>query len=123
MDTALIVIIAVAALLLVAFVAGRAWARGLEARREKAGELRVEATRRQERARRAEVEAEREREAAEVRGRRAERLDPDTDTPGRRFGILSRDRGEDIDGDERDYDEAEAGEGRRPSLWDRLVHR
>jgi type II secretory pathway pseudopilin PulG len=122
MDTALIIVIAVVAILLVAFLARRAWARGLEARREKAGELRVEAAQRQESARRAEIEAEREREEAEARGRRAERLDPDTDTPGGRFGILSRNRDEDIDEDERGYDEAEASDGRR-SLWDRLARR
>jgi flagellar biosynthesis/type III secretory pathway M-ring protein FliF/YscJ len=123
MDTALIIVIVAVALLLVAFVARRVWARGQEARREKAGELRVEATRAQERARQAEVEAEREREAAEARGRRADRIDPDAESPGGRFRPFSRDRGdEDYDEDERDYDEEQAGERRR-SLWDRLVHR
>ena len=113
MDAALIVAIAVVALLVILFVGRRAWRRGPDARREKASELRVEATRRQERARRAEVEAEREREAAEAHSTRAERIDPDTEGgsgPLRRF---RRDRDEDVDEDDRDYDDAEAGKRSR----------
>ena len=123
MDTALIIIIIAVALLVIAFAARRAWSRGQQARREKASELRVEATRRQERARQAEIEAEREREAAEARATRAERIDPDTEGgpgPLRRF---RSGRDEDADEGERDHEEADEGERRRPSLWDRLVHR
>jgi hypothetical protein len=124
MDTALIIVIAAVALLVILFVARRAWARGLDARREKASELRVDATRRQERARRAEVEAEREREAAEARSTRAERIDPDTEGGVGRLRRFRRGRDEDVvDEDNRDYDDAETGERSRPSLWDRLVHR
>jgi hypothetical protein len=124
MDTALIIIIAAVVLLLLIFAATRVWRRGLEARREKAGELRVEATRRQESARRAEVEAEREREVAQNRARRADMIDPDAESARGRFGLFRRDRDEgyDEDADEREVDEAEAGNG-RPSLWDRLVRR
>ena len=121
MDTALIIVIAVAAALLLFLIARRVWARGIEARREKAGELRVESTRRQEEARRAEREAERQREAADATTRRAERIDPDVETPGRRrFGVFRRDGGEDHD-ETAGPETAEADD--RPSLWDRLVHR
>jgi FtsZ-interacting cell division protein ZipA len=123
MDTALIIVIAAVALLVILFAGRRAWRRGLDARREKASELRVEATRRQERARRAEVEAEREREAAEVRSTRAERIDPDTEGGAGRLRRFRRDRDEDVDEDDRDYGDAEGGERSRPSLWNRLVHR
>lgn len=91
MDTALIIVIVVVALLLF-FVARRAWGRGIEARREKAGELRVESTRDQERARRAEIEAERRREAAETRQRRADRIDPDVEGPRRSWTPFRRNR-------------------------------
>lgn len=131
MDTILIVVIAAIGLLLLFFVGRRTWARGQEARREKAGELRVEATRGRERARRAESQAERERERAEARAARAERIDPDTATPGRRFRSFSRDQEEDVDSERRsagaDRDEEgarpEEGNGRRRSLWDRIAHR
>jgi hypothetical protein len=95
MDTALVIIIAAVALLVIVFAASRMWRRGLDVRREKASELRIEATRREERARRAEIEAEREREAAEARSTRAERIDPDTEggTGGFRRGERSRLRG------------------------------
>ena len=95
MDVGLIIVIAVAVLLLF-FVARRAWTRSIEARREKAGELRVESTRKEQRAREAEIQAEREREAAETSARRADRLDPDVDTGGgRRFSLFRRNRDED----------------------------
>jgi hypothetical protein len=127
MDTALVIVIAAVALLVILFALSRAWRRGLDARRQKASELRVEATRRQERARRAEIEAEREREAAEARSTRAERIDPDTEGGIGRLRRFRRGRDEgvdeNVDEDRRDYDEAEAGERSRPSLWDRLVRR
>jgi hypothetical protein len=94
MDTALIIVIAAVALLLLFLVARRAWARSIEARREKAGELRVESTRKQQRARRAEIEAERERAAAETSAERADRLDPDVESGGRRFSLFRRNRDE-----------------------------
>ncbi len=128
MDTALIVVIAVVALLVILFVASRTWRRALDARREKASELRVDATRRQERARRAEIEAGRERDEARARERRAERIDPDTEGAGSRLRPFRRGRDEEHDEDARDedardYDDAEADSERRPSLWNRLIHR
>lgn len=129
MDTALIVVIVAVALLLLFVVARRAWARSLEARREKAGELRVEATQKQEQARRAEIEAERERVAAETSARRADRLDPDVEGGEGRFSFLRRNRDEDHDEDDydedanRDADRETTANGDRRGLWDRLVHR
>jgi hypothetical protein len=118
-DTALIIVIAVVAAVVLFLIARSAWARSLEARREKAGELRDESTREEERARRAEVEAERKRGTAEVTRRRADRLDPDAETPGRRFSFLRRDEDEVADEDEAETE----GRGERRGLWDRLVHR
>ena len=93
MDAVLVIIIAAVVLLVILFVGRRLWSRGQDVRREKASELRVEATRSEERARRAETESDREREAAESRASRAERIDPDTKSGGplRRF---RRDRDE-----------------------------
>jgi len=121
MDTALIIVIAVVAGLVLFAIARRAWARRIEARREKAGELRVESTREEERARRAEIEAGRKREAAEGARRRAERLDPDTETPGRRFSPFRRGRDED-DGEAVDRG-AETETEERPGLFHRLLRR
>ena len=101
MDTALIIVIAVVVLLLLFFVARRAWGRSIEARREKAGELRVESTRDQERARRAEIEAERRREAADTRQRRADRIDPDVGGSRRGWNPFRRNRDdENVDAEE-----------------------
>ncbi len=97
MDAALIIVIAAVVLLIVFLLARRGWARSVDARREKAGELRVESTREEEDARRAEREAERQRERAERAARRADRLDPDADTGGGRLGFLKRNRGKDED--------------------------
>jgi hypothetical protein len=120
MDTALIVGLAAIAVLIVVWAARRGWSRSLEARREKASELRVEATQRQERARRAEIEADREREEAEARATRAERIDPDTESGGGAFSRFRRGRDE----DDRSRDDEERGaDSERRNLWDRLVHR
>ena len=124
MDTALIVVIVVVAALILFLIARRAWDRSLEARREKAGELRVESTREEERARRAEVEAERKRGAAESARRRAERLDPDTDTPGgRRFSFFRRDEDEEVDEADSEAADRETANREHRGLWDRLIHR
>jgi type II secretory pathway pseudopilin PulG len=89
MDTALIIVIAVVVVLAVVLLARRAWSRGIEARRAKASDLRVEATQRQESARRAELEADKERERAEATASRAEKIDPDTGG-SRRRGLFGR---------------------------------
>jgi hypothetical protein len=118
-------VIAAVAVLLLMLVARRAWARGLEARREKAGELRVEAEERKQDARRAEIAAEREREAAETSAQRADRLDPDVDTGGRR-GLFRRGGDEDHEEDhdaEADADHETTANGDRRGLWDRIAHR
>ena len=104
MDTALIIIIAAVVVLALVLLARRGWERGLEARREKAGELRVEATQSEERAKRAEIQAEREREAAEARTTRADRIDPDAE--GERPGLFARFR-RDRDGDEEHAEDEE----------------
>jgi hypothetical protein len=122
MDTGLIIVIAAVVLLVVALFGRRAWARSLEARREKAGELRVEATQREESARRAEQQAEKEREAAQARATRAERIDPDADGPRRRFRLFGRDR-DDENEDADETDRVDTADDERPSLWDRLAHR
>lgn len=90
MDTALIIVLAVVALLVIVFVARRAGARATEKRREMAGGLRVEATEAETRARRAEVQAEKEREVAQSRAARAERVDPDTGGQRRSWNPFSR---------------------------------
>ena len=125
MDTALIIVIAAVALLLLFMLARRAWGRGQEARREKAGELRVEAAQKQEQARRAEIEAERERVASETSARRADRLDPDVDSGGGRFSFLRRNREEDEDdvGHDEDAGRETSASGDRRGLWDRLTRR
>jgi hypothetical protein len=103
MDTALIIVLAVVALLVIAFIASRASRRATVKRREMAGNLRVESTEAETRARRAEAEAQRERELAESRASRADRIDPDTDGPRRRLWPFNR-NGDDAE----DRTEAEA---------------
>ena len=119
MDTALIIAIAAAALLVLFLVARRGVLAAEEKRREKAGELRVEATRQEERARRAEVEAERQREQADARAARADKIDPDTETPGGRFGLFRRGSDEEADR-EREADERHE---ERSGLFSRLTGR
>jgi F0F1-type ATP synthase membrane subunit b/b' len=97
MDTVLIIIIAAIVVLAILFLARGGIRRAQDKRREKASELRVEATEAEERARRAETEAEREREAAEARTARADRLDPDADSPSM-FRRFRRDSDEQYEG-------------------------
>ena len=87
MSTVAIIAIVVVGLIVLFFAVRAAYARSLEMRREKAGELREGATVSDERAREAEIEAQRrsreaekQRDEAKERAQRADKLDPDVDT-------------------------------------------
>ena len=87
MSTAVIIAIVVVGAIILFFAVRGAYARSVEMRRNKAGELREEATVADERAREAEIEAQRrereadaKREEARQRAERADKLDPDVDT-------------------------------------------
>ena len=90
MSTAVIIAIVVVGAIVLFFAVRGGYARSLEMRRNKAGELREGATESDERAREAEIEAQRrsreadaKREEARARAERADKLDPDVDTGDR----------------------------------------